>query len=181
VVSNTSFGKNILTNNFDPAIVSGWGIRPSDWNLTASIEHEILPRTSIRVAYVRRSFHGFSVVDNRALADSDLTPFSIVAPRDPRLPNGGGYVIPGLYDVVPDKSGQVDNFVTHSSKYGAWTQYFNGSTSLPACDARASRSPAAPARARPSQTTAMCAGDCRSLPPPQPERARSARVCSRPP
>jgi hypothetical protein len=126
VLSNTSFGKNTLTNNFDPAITSGWGIRPSDWNLTASIEHEILARTSIRVAYVRRSFRGFFVVDNLAYADSDLTPFSIVAPRDPRLPNGGGYVIPGLYDVVPRKSGQVDNFVTDSSKYAAWTQYFNG-------------------------------------------------------
>jgi hypothetical protein len=126
VLSNTRFGQNILTNNFDPTMVSGWGVRPSDWNLTASIEHEILPRASISVTYVRRSFHGFAVVDNRALADSDLTPFSIVAPRDPRLPNGGGYVIPGLYDVVPGKAGQVDNFVTDSSKYGAWTQYFNG-------------------------------------------------------
>jgi hypothetical protein len=125
-LSNTSFGKNILTNHFDPALASGWGIRPSDWNLTASIEHEILARTSIRVAYVRRSFHGFSVVDNLADHDADLTPFSIVAPRDPRLPNGGGHVIPGLYDVVPGKSGQVDNFVTDSSKYGAWTQHFNG-------------------------------------------------------
>ncbi len=126
VLSNTSFGTNILTNNFDPEILDGWGVRPSDWNLTASLEHEILPRTSISAAYVRRSFHGFAVVDNLALADSDLTPFSIVAPRDPRLPNGGGYVVPDLYNVVPEKSGQVDNFVTDASKYGAWTQYFSG-------------------------------------------------------
>ena len=35
VVSNTSFGKNVLTNNFDPGILNGWGVRPSDWNLGA--------------------------------------------------------------------------------------------------------------------------------------------------
>ena len=33
MISNTSFGKNVLTNNFDPGILDGWGVRPSDWNL----------------------------------------------------------------------------------------------------------------------------------------------------
>ena len=32
----------------------------------------------------------------------------------------------GLYDVVPEKAGQVNNLVADSSKYGAWPQYFNG-------------------------------------------------------
>jgi hypothetical protein len=42
------------------------------------------------------------------------------------LPEGGGYVVPGLYDVIPEKAGAVDNFVTDSNKSGAWSQYFNG-------------------------------------------------------
>ena len=100
VVSNTSFGQNVLTNNFDPAILNGWGVRPSDWTLDVSMQRQILPRASATLSYSRRWFHGFTVADNLALQPSDLTPFSVVAPVDPRLPGGGGYVVSGLYDVV---------------------------------------------------------------------------------
>src|SRR4029450_1491214 len=126
VLSNTSFGTGGLTNRFDPGILDGWGVRPSDWNLGVSIEHELAPRAAVTVAYRRRWFHGFPAVDNLALQPSDLTPFHIVAPVDARLPDGGGYVVPGLYDVIPEKSGRIDNLVTDSARYGAWYQYFNG-------------------------------------------------------
>ena len=41
VMSNTNFGKNVLTNNFDPGILDGWGVRPSDWNLGVSVQQQI--------------------------------------------------------------------------------------------------------------------------------------------
>jgi hypothetical protein len=126
VLSNTSFGKNVLTNNFDPHILNGWGVRPSDWNLAVSIQQQIGPRSSLDVTYIRRWYRGFFVADNLSLEPSDLTPFSLVAPSDPRLPGGGGYVVSGLYDVVPEKAGQLDNLIADSRKYGAWRQYFNG-------------------------------------------------------
>ena len=126
VVSNTSFGQNVLTNNFDPGVLNGWGVRPSDWTLDVSIQRQILPRASATLAYSRRWFHGFTVADNLALQPPDLTPFSVVAPVDPRLPGGGGYVVSGLYDVAPDKAGQVSNLIADSSTYGRWYQYFNG-------------------------------------------------------
>lgn len=126
VVSNTSFGQNVLTNNFDPGILNGWGVRPSDWTLGVSLEQQLGSRSSVDVSYVRRWFHGFSVADNVALQPADVTEFSIVAPVDPRLPGGGGYVVSGLYDVNPDKAGEVSNFVTGSQQYGRWYQYFNG-------------------------------------------------------
>ena len=97
VVSNTSFGQPVLTNNFDPALLNGWGVRPSDWTIDVSVQRQILPRASVTLAYSRRWFHGFTVADNLALQPSDLTPFSVVAPVDPRLPGGGGYVVSGLY------------------------------------------------------------------------------------
>jgi Carboxypeptidase regulatory-like domain len=126
VVSNTSFGKNVLTNNFAPDALNGWGVRPSDWDLGASIQQQLFSRASVELAFTRRSYHGFFVADNVALQPSDFTPFSLVAPSDPRLPGGGGYTISGLYDVVPEKAGQVSNLITNSDKYGAWKQYFNG-------------------------------------------------------
>jgi hypothetical protein len=126
VLSNTSFGRNLLTNTFDPDILDGWGVRPSDWQLVVSIQQALRSRASLDVTYTRRWYSGFFVVDNLSLQPSDLTPFSVVAPLDPRLPGGGGYVVSGLYDVVPGKSGQVDNFVSDSIKYGSWYQYFNG-------------------------------------------------------
>jgi hypothetical protein len=126
VMSNTKFGQNVLTNNFDPAVLNGWGVRPSDWTLDVSFQRQILPRASATVAYSRRWLNGFTVVDNHALSPTDLTPFSIVAPADPRLPGGGGYVISGLYDVVPAKAGQVDNYITGSRNVGAWSEHFNG-------------------------------------------------------
>ena len=126
VMSNQRFGTATLTSTVDPNLLSGWGVRPSDWDLGLSFQQQIGARSSIAVTYTRRQFHGFSVVDNLAVQPSDMTPFSILAPIDPRLPGGGGYVISGLYDVVPDKAGQVDNFVTDSSSDGAWNQHYNG-------------------------------------------------------
>ena len=126
VQSNANFGKPILTNNFDRAVLDGWGVRPADWNFAAAFEHTVLPRTTVSVAYHRRWFSGFTVLDNLALQPSDLTPFALTAPSDPRLPGGGGYVISGLYDVVPDKAGRVDNLITGAERFGSWSQRFQG-------------------------------------------------------
>jgi hypothetical protein len=126
VLSNTSFGQNVLTNNFGAGVLDGWGVRPSDWNLGVSIQQQIGPRSSVDVTYSRRWYNGFFVADNLSLQPSDLTPFSIVAPVDARLPGGGGYVVSGLYDVVPGKSGQVNNLIADASGYGSWSQNFNG-------------------------------------------------------
>jgi hypothetical protein len=126
VMSNTRFGQNVLTNNFDPAILTGWGVRPSDWTLDVSIQRQIFPGAAATLAYSRRWFHGFTATDNLALEPSDLTPFSVMAPIDPRLAGGGGYMVSGLYDVAPGKAGQVSNLIADSRNYGRWYQYFNG-------------------------------------------------------
>jgi hypothetical protein len=125
VLSNTDFGSGELTNQFDPRLLRGWGVRPSDWNVGVSIQQQVAG-AGIGVTFTRRSFAGFSVTDNALLSASDLTRFSIVAPSDPRLPGGGGYVVGDLYDVVPEKAGQISNVVADSDQYGTWRQRFSG-------------------------------------------------------
>ena len=84
-MSNSRFGQNILTNNYDPDLLKGWGVRPSDWSVSVSVQQQILPRASVEVAYTRRWFSGFTVNDNLLVQPADYTSFSITAPLDPRL------------------------------------------------------------------------------------------------
>jgi hypothetical protein len=125
-ISNLRFGQNTLTNSVDPALLNGWGVRPSDWSTNISIQQQILPRASVEIAYARRTFRGFTVTDNVAVQNGDYQAYSITAPQDPRLPGGGGQTISGLYDLNPSLFGQVSNLITSSGQYGAWQQRFNG-------------------------------------------------------
>ncbi len=125
-ISNTAFGQPVLSGSYDPNLLNGWGVRAGDWSLGLSVQQQIFKRMSIEVGYYRRSFDGFTVNDNQALENADLTPYTVLAPSDSRLPNGGGYQIGTLYDVVPTKAGRVDTLSTLADKYGKEYQYFNG-------------------------------------------------------
>ena len=126
VVSNVLFGTPTFTNNYDPALLTGWGVRSSDWTLGASVQQQLAARASVEVAYTRRWYRGFTVTDNRIPAASDYSQYSVTAPSDPRLPGGGGYPVSGLYDVAQSLAGRIDNYITDSEKFGAWKNNFNG-------------------------------------------------------
>ena len=92
-----------------------------------TVQQEILPRVSVEAGYTRRWLQNFTVTDNRALGASDFDEFSITAPLDSRLPNGGGYVIGGLYNVKQEKfSTATDNLRTYAPNYGTISQVYNG-------------------------------------------------------
>src|SRR5688572_5470605 len=124
--SNANFGKEVPVLSYDEEILKGWYNRPADWQITATVQQEVLPRMSVEVGYTRRWLQNFTVTDNRAVSASDYTQYSVTAPIDPRLPDGGGYVISGLYNVNPDKFGMEDNYRTYAPAYGAWSQMYNG-------------------------------------------------------
>ena len=98
-------------------------MRPSDWQFGASIQQEVLPRTSIEVGYHRRWFQGFTVTDNRALGPSDYDVVNFTAPLDARLPDGGGYPVQAL---AVSRIVASDNYVTFASDYGNQSQYWHG-------------------------------------------------------
>ena len=125
-LSNLNFGKPVFTGSFDPAILEGWGVRPSDWQVGASIQQQLVTGVSVEVGYFRRWLQNFTVIDNLAVNAADFDTFSIAAPLDPRLPDGGGYLVSGLYNVKPEKSGQTNSYTTWSNNFGSQTSMYNG-------------------------------------------------------
>src|SRR4029453_7642194 len=84
------------------------------------------PRVSVSVGYTRNWWGNWYVVDNRSTNPADYTPFSINAPLDPRLPNGGGHTIRGLYNLVPEKVGLVDELAQSYKNFGEQTENWQG-------------------------------------------------------
>ena len=89
---------------------------------------ELAPRVSLEVTYVRRSWGNQTVTDNRAYSVADYDRFGLTAPSDPRLPNGGGYRVEGLYELKATRPfGLVDNFLTHADNFGdGISETYNG-------------------------------------------------------
>ena len=126
-MNSQTFGTTTQTTaNIDPKILNGWSVRSNDWQIGASVQQQILPRVSVEIGYFRRWLNNFTVTDNLAVGPGDYTSYSIAAPSDPRLPNGGGYVIDGLYNVVQGKFGQTSNNITLAENFGEQYQRYNG-------------------------------------------------------
>ena len=123
---NQAFGTVAPALNIDPELANGWGVRGFNWEFQVALQQELMPRVSMEVAYVRRWYGNFTVTDNLSLAASDFDSFQINAPADQRLPDGGSYRLPTMYDVKPDKFGQTSNFLTLARKYGDQTERWHG-------------------------------------------------------
>jgi hypothetical protein len=78
----------------DPATLTGWGVRPNDWQWGVTVQQQLIPRVSLDVGYSRRWFKGATVTDNINRTAADFDVYTVTAPSDPRLPGGGGYAIP---------------------------------------------------------------------------------------
>jgi hypothetical protein len=126
-MDNVAFGTVRRTLTIDPELLRGEGKQSSDWQFAAGVQREILTGVSMDISYFRTWSGNFLVTDDRAVGPSDFDPFSITAPKDPRLPGGGGYVISGLYDLKPEKFGvAADSFLTSADKFGKQTHHWNG-------------------------------------------------------
>jgi hypothetical protein len=126
-MGNTNFGKAQTGASYDPHLLRGWGKRNSNWEFSTGLQQELLARVAADVTYFRRWYRNFPVIDDLAVGAADFTPFSFTAPSDPRLPDGGGYLVSGNYNVVPSKFGvPVQYFVTLDDQYGKQYEYWHG-------------------------------------------------------
>jgi hypothetical protein len=116
---NQTFGTQVFNTNYDPNMVTGWNHRPYVWSSGISIQQELVSGVAVNFGFFRNSWGNQSIVDNTLTALTDYTPFSITAPLDPRLPGGGGQVVSGLFDLNPNKVGQVLNLHELSKVGGA--------------------------------------------------------------
>jgi len=112
---SANFGKVGAATIVDPNLLTGWGVRTHDYQSEVTLQQEILPRVSAQVGYNHRTFHGFFVTQdiNRNIG-ADYASYTITAPVDSRLPNGGGYP---LLVYVATTTGAAQNYLTPESTY----------------------------------------------------------------
>jgi hypothetical protein len=126
-INNPQFGSAARSATFDDILRTGYGNREANWEFSAGVQHEVLPRVSLDVGYFRRIWKNFRVIDNLAEAATDYEAFSMRVPSDPRLPGGGGYTLDGLYALRPSAFGRpAQNHNTLDRAYGSQLEHWNG-------------------------------------------------------
>jgi carboxypeptidase family protein len=108
VIGGTSnFGQ--IVNRPDPGLKRGY-----NWEYSAAVQHELIPRVSVTAGYYRRQFYNLQIIDNQNVSASDWNSFAIGVPADSRLPTSG-QPLP-LYSLNPNKNGvATDGLYTFST------------------------------------------------------------------
>jgi hypothetical protein len=122
-----NFGNaNPNTTTINPEILGGWGVRPHDWQLGASVQHELVPRVSVEVGYNRRWWGNFFVTDNVLTTAADYDVYSLAIPQHEHMPDAGG---PAQFvAITPAASARgAQNLMTSEKDYGdPRTAYWHG-------------------------------------------------------
>jgi len=125
--NNLNFGNaNPNTTTVNPAILSGWGVRPYDWQFGVSVQHELIPRLSVEAAYNRRWWGNFFVTDNVLTTAADYDTYSIAIPQHDDLPGAGSLASFVAVTAAANARG-AQNYMTSETDYGdARTSYWHG-------------------------------------------------------
>ncbi|HET9832252.1 MAG TPA: hypothetical protein VFP91_11100, partial [Vicinamibacterales bacterium] len=119
----------------NPAILSGWGVRPNDYQWGLAVQQQVLPRVSAEVAYNRRWWHWRealgqgTVTDNINVTPADYEHWTINAPIDSRLPGGGGYPITVYNLTAAGNAKGTQQYITVATDVGPGVQrtdYWHG-------------------------------------------------------
>jgi hypothetical protein len=123
----------------DQNLLSGYGKRRSEWQFGFGVQREILPRLSAEVTYNQRWYRNQENTDTIGVgcdlygADTEAcidgmmnythpqySFYSFRAPLDPRLPDGGGYLINGLSNRSTATAPSGPDAITRTDYYYGW-------------------------------------------------------------
>ncbi len=128
-VAAPTFGTQVApTTTYDPAIVTGWGVRPYNWEFQTSIQQQVAPRVSVYAGYSRRWFGNLFATQNTAVSNASYTPFCIGVPTAAGvtgigLPNAGGQQC-GFFDLIRPTT--PNNVVQSANNFGGVTDIYDG-------------------------------------------------------
>jgi len=128
VGNQANFGKAGAATIVNPDVLHGWGKRPGDYQWAATVQQQILPRLTAEFSYTRRDFFGFFVTDdlNRNV-NTGYETYTLTAPLDTRLPNGGGYPITVYTPTAAANAVPSKTYLTWESDFGPErTSYWHG-------------------------------------------------------
>ena len=129
-LDNQNFGKsNPNAVRWNDDVREGWGVRDHNWEFGSELQHELTRGLSVNGGYYfntggyfRNTDSAQRVNNNLLVGPGDFDNYCITAPKDSRLPNGGGYQVCGLSNVKPDKFGQSQVLVEAVDTYGKDTR-----------------------------------------------------------
>ncbi|MEK7216450.1 MAG: hypothetical protein AAB289_12730, partial [Chloroflexota bacterium] len=130
-LNNANFGKNNpLASSWTDAVLNGWGVRDNNWDMSYEVQHELTQGLSLTAGYYRNT-GGYNrntnskqrVTDNILVGPADYDTYCITAPKDDRLPGGGGYQVCGLADIKPATFGLVENVTKATGEFGTDKRY----------------------------------------------------------
>ncbi len=117
--NSRNFGTSGSATLVDPEVLSGWGVRPGDTQMTITVQQELMPRVSADFAYTHRSFHGFFVTDDINRNPATLYEnYTLTAPQDSRLADGGGYPVLVYVPTAAANAVQPQTILRRESFYG---------------------------------------------------------------
>jgi hypothetical protein len=106
---STDFGRR-PDRGYDPSIR-----RASNIEITAGINHELMPRMAVGMTYFRRTFQNLTSADRAFITDADYTSFQTPMPSFANDPTLVGVLDPNeiltIYNLKPEKRSQFDYIV----------------------------------------------------------------------
>ena len=102
-VSNARWGQNVLTNQYDPNLLKGWGVRPSDWDSASRSSSSSCAgcRWRWRITAARSRLHGAGQHAGRPTPSGTPSVSPLRSTRRCRV--AAATSCPDLYDVTPSQ------------------------------------------------------------------------------